>query len=205
MSVSSNFKKVEVVATNYPDVIYSDQMRKYIFILNCSCPLLWKKRKECLIFNYIKQSVSETDLIYFDLDVFMTHNTYTLFENIFKSYEFDVSYIHRGFESKWGIINTGIILLRNTKHTQTWLNIMYDTVMRKNNDPQILIDKLLNTSARKTFASFYINQTQILLLPSKPFNMLSKWKDCTDYGVHHYHGPYKSNILKCNLQKTLIS
>ena len=150
-SVSSNFKYVDVVTNEYPKLVYDNQMQKFLYILNCSCPLQWKKKKECLIYNYIKQFKIQTNIIYFDLDVYMTPKTNILFENVFQTYTFDVSYIHRGFQSNWGIINTGIVLFTNTRQTQMWLYEMYNSIMRLNKDPQIIIDELLNASARKTF------------------------------------------------------
>ena len=200
MSVSHNFKNIDVVATKYPTSLYDNRIQKFIILLNCSCPILWNKKKECLIYNYIYQTTNEKELIYFDLDVFMTPGASILFQNVFDDsmFEyFDVSYIHRGFKSKWGIVNTGIVLFRNTKQTKKWLHEMYKVVIYRQGDPQLTIDALLSVSTRKIFSSFVVNQTQFLLLPSKPYNMLSKWRDCKETGVHHYHGPYKSNLFKC--------
>ena len=177
-SVVNNFDNIDIVTDTYVLQLYDDKVKQHIKLLNSSCPISWKQRKECLILNYLNQTEGNADLLYFDLDIFMTPGSRVLFENIFKWYTFDVSYTHRGFKSRWGIVNTGIILFRNTKQTRDWLHAFYAIAINSTDDPQITIDSLIHITVQKIFVPFYVDGTQFLLLPSKPYNMLSKWENC---------------------------
>lgn len=178
----------------------------------------WKLQKEFMIQSFVSRN-DEDNIVYVDLDVFASPSILPIIHKTFLL-SFDVAYTSRGFRSKWGVINTGVVYFKNTFRTHAWLNTLYYYLRRSckishpgknglvndNNslltsckDPQIVLDNMLNITVKHRGLIQYATNNIVVnlrILSTYPHNMLKKHAKCS-IGFNHYHGPYKQNIDFC--------